>query len=134
MKLSQTGDARPTGAHRFRPTRRGDTGVHVINRGPSPAPWDSPAETSARNGDTLNTPEILDRDRRRADAIRAQGPASLVYVEYGLTLRNYAVNTLMRQWRKKTLLPTIRRRTRIDLPEPPSQWGPNISGASSALP
>jgi len=69
--------------------------------------------------------EGLDRDRRRAEALRALGPSSSQYVEFGLKLRGYGVNTLMSQWQSNELRSTVRQKTSITLPPPPACWTPD---------
>jgi len=63
--------------------------------------------------------EGLDRDRRRAEALRTLGPGSRQYVEFGLKLRDYGINTLMSQWRKDDLHTIVHQKTSIVLPPQP---------------
>jgi hypothetical protein len=64
----------------------------------------------------------LDADRRRAEALRALGQDHERFVGYGLNLRDYGINTLIKQWRKGELRPIVHRKTRIELPPPPPSW------------
>jgi hypothetical protein len=64
----------------------------------------------------------LDTDRRRAEVLRALGPDHERFVEYGLNLRDYGINTLIKQWRTGELRPIVHRKTRIRLPPPPLSW------------
>ncbi|MDQ4031202.1 MAG: hypothetical protein M3332_02590 [Actinomycetota bacterium] len=62
----------------------------------------------------------LDRDRRRAEALRALGPGSSQYVDFGLKLRDYGINTLMSQ--RDDLSAIVRQKTSIVLPPQPQCW------------
>jgi hypothetical protein len=44
------------------------------------------------------------------------------YVEFGMALRDFAMSTLLAQWRDKTLLLKVRRKTSIPLGPQPSSW------------
>jgi DNA-directed RNA polymerase specialized sigma24 family protein len=92
-----------------------DAGV-VGGRHDGPAPA---AEHRTRRA--ARTPEV-ERDNRRVAVLKALGPDSRYYVEFGLALRDFAMNTLLAQWRDKTLLVEVRRKTSIPLGLPPSYW------------
>lgn len=64
----------------------------------------------------------LDRDRRRAEALRTLGSGSRQYVESGLKLRDYGINTLMSQWQKNDLHMIVHQKTSIVLPPQPQCW------------
>ena len=66
----------------------------------------------ARGG---GSPPAAERDARRVEVLRALGPNSRRYVEFGLVLRDFAMGTLVGQWRNRQLLREVKRR-------PPSPW------------
>lgn len=88
--------------------------------------------------DDVNLTEALKMDFYRAQALKDQGPGSPLCIEYGLKLRDYGINTLMKQWRCDELWILIREKTNICLPPLPSWWtvanirsivGVSVSGA-----
>jgi hypothetical protein len=64
----------------------------------------------------------LDADRRRAETLRALGQDHERFIEYGINLRDYGINTLIKQWRAGQLRGIIHHKTRIALPPPPPSW------------
>lgn len=64
----------------------------------------------------------LERDARRVEVLRALGPNSRRYVEFGLVLRDFAMGTLVGQWRNRQLLREVKKATSISLGLPPSNW------------
>lgn len=89
----------------------------------------SPAGTAAMARPRSTDPSVeaesasgLEKDSRRVAALRSLGPESSYYVEFGLALRDYAMSTLLSQWRSRTLLMEVRRKTSIPLGLPPSHW------------
>ena len=64
----------------------------------------------------------LERDARRVEVLRALGPNSVHYVRFGLALRDFAMGTLVGQWRDRQLLREVKKATSISLGLPPSNW------------
>jgi DNA-directed RNA polymerase specialized sigma24 family protein len=80
------------------------------------------SERTAVDGRVVPNDTRLDADRRRAEALRALGQDHDRFIEYGLNLRDYGINTLIKQWRTGELRPIVHHKTRIKLPPPPSSW------------
>jgi hypothetical protein len=64
----------------------------------------------------------LDADRRRVETLRALGQDHRYFIEYQTNLRNYGINTLIKQWRAGELRRIICDKTSITLPPPPLSW------------
>lgn len=80
------------------------------------------SESQAVDDRVVPSDTRLDADCRRAETLRTLGQDHERFVEYGLNLRDYGINTLIKQWRRGELRPIVHRKTRIELPPPPPSW------------
>ena len=92
----------------------GSTQRHTGTGAPASPPAEPPEEAARRLR--------LERDARRVEVLRALGPNSVRYVRFGLVLRDFAMGTLVGQWRNRQLLREVKKATSISLGLPPSNW------------